>query len=76
VDPPTAIARHLVEHYPDHGFNIDFQEAKEIGLHVTEANPAQQKLMDALAQYLPHMTAIGRVKEVTADGKTKAKKSR
>lgn len=53
------IARHLVEHYPEHGFVIDAEEAGSFGLQTGTAPPALQEAIDATALHLDGITAIG-----------------
>jgi hypothetical protein len=56
-----AVARHLVEKYPEHGFMIDYDEASEIGLPVKEPTEEQGKLLDRILLHLHGMNAFGRV---------------
>lgn len=57
------IASHLVEKYPAHGFMIDYDEAKEIGLQVKEPTEAQAAHLDRLLLPLKGLNAFGRVVE-------------
>jgi len=57
------LARELVERYPDHGFVIDFGEAKNLGIRVVEPTPEQAIQLDKILQQLPGMNAFGRVVE-------------
>ena len=57
------IACALVENYPEHGFIIDSDEAKSIGLHVSDPTMDQLRIMDEVAKHLHNMTAIGRITE-------------
>ena len=56
------IARSLVSNYPDHGFVIDINEAKDIGL---DAALPQKGAAEAYTQILPyldgHLAAIGKL---------------
>jgi hypothetical protein len=58
-----VIASQLVEKYPEHGFIIDCEEAKSLGLHVHEPDLNQLRIMDEIADQLDGFTAIGRVTE-------------
>jgi ClpP class serine protease len=57
------IAQHLVEKYPEHGFMIDYDEARSIGLPVREPTEEQAKHLDKILLHLPGMNAFGRVVE-------------
>lgn len=60
----TEIAEILVSKYPEHGFIIDYAEAREIGLKVEIPDG---DLADAYTKILPHLddfTAYGFVEEV------------
>ena len=57
------LARQLVEDYPDHGFVIDYAEAKRIALAVEEAPDDQADAIDRIAPYLKGLTAIGLLRE-------------
>jgi len=67
-DQAKAIARHLVEKYPEHGFFIDGEEASKIegvGLPtITYPTDDQVRIMDVMMPYLGKTTAIGKVTEV------------
>lgn len=64
-DKARAIARSLVENYPEHGFIIDAQEASKIGLQLIDPTPEQQALFDRLRPFLRKMTVVGHLQEVT-----------
>jgi predicted Ser/Thr protein kinase len=55
------VARHLVEKYPEHGFMIDYDEAREIGLPVKEPTAEQTKHLDRILLHLHDMNSFGRV---------------
>jgi hypothetical protein len=59
----ASIASQLVENYPEHGFIIDYEEAKSLGLHVSDPNSDEIRIMDQIAQRLDGLTAIGRITE-------------
>jgi hypothetical protein len=59
----TSIARQLVENYPEHGFIIDQDEAREVGLRVKNPTDDQMRIMDEIADQLDGMTTIGRITE-------------
>ena len=63
AEDANAIARQLVENYPEHGFIIDRDEAKELGLHIKESSEDQFRIMDTIAEHLDQLTAIGRIFE-------------
>lgn len=58
------IATHLVTNYPDHGFVIDHDEARNVGLKIVAPTDDQAKLLHAMVPYLRTYNAIGRVSEV------------
>ena len=58
------IARHLVEKYPEHGFVIDYDEAREIGLRVKEPTAEQTVHLDEILLHVSSMTAFGRVVQI------------
>jgi len=58
-----AIARQLVEKYPEHGFIIDQEEAKSLGLRPTDPTHDLLRIMDDIADQLSGLTAIGRITE-------------
>jgi hypothetical protein len=64
-DVAQGIARHLVERFPEHGFMIDHDEAKEIGLHVRALPKEVGPLLDRMVPFLPKLTAVGRLQEAT-----------
>jgi len=55
------VAHHLVWDYPSHDFYIDLDEAKSIGLKVTEAELSIQKLLNELEPFYGKIFAIGLV---------------
>ena len=57
------VARHLVERYPEHGFVIDFEESKAIGLRVREPNADETACLDQIVQHLDSLNVFGRVRE-------------
>ncbi|MDE2482149.1 MAG: hypothetical protein KGN02_08160 [bacterium] len=61
-----TIANQLVETYPTHGFMIDFEEARRLGIKVSEPKDG---LAEALNALIPHIrgTVIGRLEEVQDD---------
>ena len=61
----NAIARQLVENYPEHGFIIDRDEAKDLGLRLKDPTDDQSRIMDDIADQLNGLTAIGRITERT-----------
>ncbi|MGI6240471.1 MAG: SDH family Clp fold serine proteinase [Candidatus Omnitrophota bacterium] len=60
----TEIARKLVENYPEHGFVIDHEETKRIGLKTVLMSEEQENIFAGLKDYLRNMTLIGRLKKV------------
>lgn len=46
VPQRTRLLKKFVEGYPAHGFIIDVDEAKELGLRAAEANGAQRQVLD------------------------------
>ena len=63
MEGANTIARQLVENYPEHGFIIDRDEAKDIGLHLKEPPDDQLRIMDEITEHLGGLTAIGRITE-------------
>jgi hypothetical protein len=55
------LASALVENYPDHGFRIDFDEAKGLGIKVKEPTPEQSVLLDRILLHVSDVNAFGRV---------------
>lgn len=55
------LASSLVEEYPDHGFVIDFGEAKSLGMNVVEPTLEQSVQLDKILRHLTDMNAFGRV---------------
>jgi len=63
-DDANAIARQLVENYPEHGFIIDQEEAKILGIRLKEPTDEQMRIMNDIAECLDDgLTAIGRITE-------------
>jgi hypothetical protein len=60
-----TIARELVEKYPEHGFVIDFTEAKSKGLKVERPTSEIRSIFDDLMPFIEDITAIGKIEEVT-----------
>ena len=61
-DQAKRMARHLVEKYPEHGFVIDFEEAKKMGLPVKEPTPEQNMILDKILLHLRSVKgAVGKV---------------
>ena len=59
------IASHLVERYPEHGFVIDSDEAKNIGLKVENPPTELNDIFDALIPKLNEgLTLLGQFKEI------------
>ncbi len=52
-----------MEKYPDHGFVIDFGEAKSLGMNVIEPTLDQALQLDTILQYITEINAFGRVVE-------------
>jgi hypothetical protein len=64
-DAAPNLARKLVESYPEHGFVIDAQEAKALGLRHTVLPSAEVAgIVDAMIPLLEEVTAIGRLQEL------------
>lgn len=60
----VQIARQFVEKYPNHGFVIDFEEAKSLGLNVKEPTKEQAVQLDKILPHITSMNAFGRVVKV------------
>jgi hypothetical protein len=58
------VANTLISAYPEHGFVIDFEEAKRIGLPAVAAAAPIADLLDEMLPYLETVVAVGRLKEV------------
>lgn len=60
------IARHLVEYYPEHGFFIDADEAKNISLPITKPTGKVDKLLDEMYHYLTleRPTILGKLRKI------------
>lgn len=67
-ESPISIAGHLVEQYPEHGFVIDSDEARRIGLRAPVLTEELSHIFDAL---IPHIETgkpiVGQFKEVESD---------
>lgn len=61
----NEVARRLVENYPEHGFIIDFEEAKSLGLKPTPVSDDQFRILKDIAACSDGLTAIGRLEPVT-----------
>ena len=57
------IVRNLAEKYPEHGFVIDIEEARNIGLHVEMASTELQCIFENLMPFLNRTTLIGLIEE-------------
>ena len=64
AEEAMRIARQFVEKYPNHGFVIDFEEAKGIGLNVKEPTKEQAVQLDRILTDIASMNAFGRVVKV------------
>ncbi|HZZ82014.1 MAG TPA: hypothetical protein VFE62_26175 [Gemmataceae bacterium] len=64
-DRARDIASRLVESYPEHGFFIDREEAKALGLNVLDATGEQDEILERLWRYGRPVAALGPVEEVT-----------
>lgn len=62
-DVSNAIARKLVENYPEHGFIIDTEEVERLGLRPSKPTSDQLRIMNEIAEQLNGLTAIGRITE-------------
>lgn len=62
------IAARLVESYPEHGFPIDIEEAREIGLNVKQATDEENRILDGLWSSVKNVCAIGEIREVNDSG--------
>lgn len=60
----TEIARKLVENYPEHGFVIDHEETKRLGLKTALMTEEQESIFEGLKDYLRNMTLIGKLNKV------------
>ena len=63
TDRARDIASHLVEKYPEHGFTIEPEEAKAIGLPVKQLTDETSSLMEDLWVAVQGVTAIGQFEE-------------
>jgi hypothetical protein len=64
-DKARVIASTLVESYPEHGFWIDREEAKQIGLAVADTDDKMDAILEALWEGVQGVNAIGMFEEVT-----------
>lgn len=58
-----AIARKLVENYPEHGFPIYPDEAAELGLILESGSPRVRTAIERITTYLPNMNVVGTIIE-------------
>jgi len=65
AEEAAGIARRLVEGYPEHGFVIDYEEAKQMRMHVRKLSKEVAPLLDRMVPFLPSMTAVGHLREAT-----------
>jgi hypothetical protein len=61
-----SIASALVEKYPEHGFPIDRDEAKGLGLRVADLSDDMKVLLEELWQSVQNVTALGAYREMTS----------
>ena len=70
-DEAEVIARKLVEDYSDHGFVVDIDEARRVGLQVTELDPENSWRLYAALCELGHSNVLGFIRrnddEATGD---------
>jgi len=64
-DMARRIASTLVESYPEHGFWIDREEARQIGLAVADTDDKLDAILQALWEGVQGITAIGMFEEAT-----------
>lgn len=62
-DDARRVASSLVEKYPEHGFPIDEEEARGLGLPVTETTEEQVALLEALWPAIRGITVMGQLQE-------------
>ncbi len=70
-DHAEGMARQLVEGYPDHGFVIDAQEAKQLvntgvnsfGLNVELATTEIERIFHRMIPFLDSLNIVGRLEE-------------
>lgn len=55
----AAISRQLVWNYPGHDYDINYDEARAIGLKVKEATPEEQELLDELEDFWGNVSCVG-----------------
>ena len=63
----TRIARHLVEHYPEHEFVIDHGEAESFGLQLQTLDEDLSSTVEEIRDLLPGQLLIGHLKEIPDD---------
>jgi Serine dehydrogenase proteinase len=66
-DVARQIASSLVQNYPEHGFRIDREEAKSIGIHVEEPADNLAPLLESLWNDVQGVTAVGLFGERTSN---------
>jgi hypothetical protein len=66
-DIARQIASILVESYPEHGFWIDREEAKKIGLPIAPPDEKLDAILEALWNGVQNVTAIGMFEEVDSE---------
>ena len=70
----SSIARRLVEQYPEHGFVIDTDEAKKIGLKIQSPQEELNRIFDALIPKLNEgLTLLGQFKEMNDETQNQPK---
>lgn len=62
-DMARVIASKLVENYPEHGFYIDREEAKAIGLTIADLDEERSELLEELWGNVQGVAAVGLFKE-------------
>lgn len=63
-DDAEILAKRLVEDYPDHGFNINFEEAERLDMPVREPNPEEAGHLDRILQNIRGVSAFGKVVQI------------
>lgn len=63
-DAAVEISRRLVSDYPEHGFVIDHDEAKQLGLRVELPEGEVAEAFTKLLPYMDNLTAIGALREI------------
>lgn len=64
-DRARTIASRLVESYPEHGFIIDRDEARSLGLDIMASTPEQDAILERLWRTGRGITAVGPLEVVT-----------